>query len=121
MGSIKDLFSFSQERVQLTDVCNGDEIVKSGLFEHEDVVKKLAEFLPEGPVTAENMKDNVRSPQFQQAVALFNAALRSGDLAGIMASFGLDPSSVGPNGTIEDFLLAIQKQAKQPPTEDEKK
>lgn len=58
------------------------------------------------------MKDNLRSPQFQQAVSLFNAALRSGDLAGIVASFGLDASSIGPNGTIEDFLLAIQKQAK---------
>jgi hypothetical protein len=87
-------------------------LVSSGLFDNDEVVKKLAEFLPEGtPVTAENMKENVNSPQFKQAISMFNEALRSGELATIMSSFGLEARDIGPNATIEDFLKAIQKQA----------
>jgi len=97
---------------QLNDIINPDDVVASGLFEHPDVVQKLAEFLPQGPVTAQNMKEHVRSAQFQQAVTLFNQALRSGEMATIMTNFGIDASTIGPNATIEDFLLAVQKQVK---------
>jgi len=97
----------------LSDIVDADNLINSGLFDNPAVVAKLAEFLPEGPVTAENLKENIRSPQFQQAVSLFNQALRSGQMASIMMSFGLDASSIGPNATIEDFLLAIQKKAKE--------
>jgi len=97
----------------LGDVLDADNLISSGLFDNPAVVTKLAEFLPEGPVTAENLKDNVHSPQFQQAVSMFNQALRSGQMASIMSSFGLDSSAIGPNSTIEDFLLAIQKKAKE--------
>jgi len=105
----------------LNEVVDVDEIISKGLFENEEVVKQLAEFLPEGsPVTAENMKEHVRSPQLQQAIGMFNAALRSGELESVMASFGLNTSSIGPNSTIEDFLLAIQKQAKDEKNEEKK-
>jgi len=97
----------------LKDIINVDEILASGLFDRPEVVAKLAEYLPEGQVTAENLRENIRSPQFQQAVSMFNQALRTGQLAGIMSSFGLDASSVGPHATIEDFLRAIQKKAKE--------
>jgi hypothetical protein len=97
----------------LKDIINVDEILASGLFDRPEVVSKLAEFLPEGQVTAENLRENIRSPQFQQAVSMFNQALRTGQLAGIMSSFGLDASSVGQHATIEDFLRAIQKKAKE--------
>jgi len=97
---------------QLNDIINPDDVVASGLFDHPDVVQKLAEFLPEGPVNAQNIKDHVRSPQFQQAVSLFNSALRSGEMVTIMTNFGIDASSIGPNPTIEDFLVAVQKQVR---------
>jgi len=97
----------------LKDIINVDEILASGLFERPEVVDKLAEYLPEGQINAQNLRENIRSPQFQQAVSMFNQALRTGQLAGIMSSFGLDPSSIGPNSTIEDFLRAIQKKAKE--------
>jgi len=51
---------------------------------------------------------------------MFNQALRTGQLAGIMSSFGLDPSSIGPNSTIEDFLRAIQKKAKEEQAKEDK-
>jgi len=104
---------------QLQDIVNPEEIVNSGLFENEALVTQLAEFLPPGHVTRENMHENIRSAQFQQAVSLFNQALRSGEMATIMTSFGLDATQLGPNPTIEDFLLAVQKQAKK--EQDEKK
>jgi 26S proteasome regulatory subunit N13 len=98
---------------QLTDVVNVEEIIKSGILDNEEIVKKLAEYLPEGgPVTFENLKENLNSPQFKEAVRLFNQALKSGELATIAMSFGLDASAMGPNSTIEDFLQAIQKQQK---------
>jgi len=97
----------------LKDIINIDEILASGLFERPEVVTKLAEYLPEGQVNAQNLRENIRSPQFQQAVSMFNQALRTGQLGGIMSSFGLDPSSVGPHSTIEDFLRAIQKKAQE--------
>eukprot|EP01127_Copromyxa_protea_P004662 TRINITY_DN14493_c0_g1_i1.p1 TRINITY_DN14493_c0_g1~~TRINITY_DN14493_c0_g1_i1.p1 ORF type:complete len:358 (+),score=108.33 TRINITY_DN14493_c0_g1_i1:36-1076(+) len=101
-----------QNTPSLNDVVDVEHIVASGLFNNEEVVKKLAEYLPEGtPVTAENMKDNVNSPQFKQAISMFNEALRTGELATIMASFGLEAKDIGPNATIEDFLKAIQNQA----------
>jgi len=104
----------------LKDIINVDEILNSGLFDSPEIVAKLAEFLPEGPVSAENLKENIRSPQFSQAVSMFNQALRSGQMSAIISSFGLDPSSVGPNATIEDFLRVIQKKAKEDAKEAEK-
>lgn len=110
--------NFAKEKVEptLSDVVNTEEILKSGILENQEIVKKLVEFLPEGQITAENLKDNINSPQFKEAVRNFNQALRSGELSAIAISFGLDASQIGPNSSIEDFLLAIQKQAK-----DEKK
>uniref|UniRef100_A0A6B2L7N2 Uncharacterized protein n=1 Tax=Arcella intermedia TaxID=1963864 RepID=A0A6B2L7N2_9EUKA len=114
---MNDMVPAAQKGPSLKDVVNVDEIIASGLFDNPQVVAKLVEFLPEGQVTAANLKENLRSPQFGQAVAMFNQALRTGQLKGIMASFGLDTSSIGPNATIEDFLKAIQTKAK----EDQKK
>jgi len=98
--------------VSLVDVINIEEIIKSGLLDHEEIVKKLVEFLPEGNITAENLKDNLHSPQLKSAIRLFNQALQGGELSAISLSFGLDISAMGPNSTIEDFLLAIQNQVK---------
>jgi hypothetical protein len=106
--------NFAKDKVEptLMDVVNVEEILKSGLLENDDIVKKLVEFLPEGHVNAENLKDNLNSSQFKEAVRNFNQALRSGELSTIVQSFGLDASNIGPNSTIEDFLLALQKDAK---------
>jgi len=106
--------NFAKEKAepQLMDIVNVDEIIKSGLLDNEEIVKKLVEYLPEGSnITKENIKDNLNSNQFKEAVRNFHIALKSGELATIAMSFGLDASSIGPNSTIEDFLLAIQKKA----------
>jgi len=98
----------------LTDIVNVEEIIKSGIFNNSEVVAKLAEYLPEGgPITTDTLQNHVMSPQFKQAISMFNQALRTGQLVGIMSSFGLDTSSVGQTATVEDFLRAIQKKAKE--------
>jgi hypothetical protein len=102
----------------LSDVVDPDAIVSSGLFDQPKVVEALSSFLPEGQVTAGNLREHVRSAQFRQAVQMFNAALRSGQLNAMLASFGLSPAPGASNvSTIEQFLAAVQHQAK----EDEKK
>eukprot|EP01126_Amoeba_proteus_P006265 TRINITY_DN12189_c0_g1_i13.p1 TRINITY_DN12189_c0_g1~~TRINITY_DN12189_c0_g1_i13.p1 ORF type:complete len:263 (-),score=68.93 TRINITY_DN12189_c0_g1_i13:63-851(-) len=96
----------------LQDVVDVEHIINSGLLDDPEVVKKLVQFLPEGTeITSENLKDNLNSPQFKQAIASFNEALRSGETLSVMMLFGLDTSAVGPNPTLEHFLLAIQRQA----------
>eukprot|EP01126_Amoeba_proteus_P006263 TRINITY_DN12189_c0_g1_i1.p1 TRINITY_DN12189_c0_g1~~TRINITY_DN12189_c0_g1_i1.p1 ORF type:complete len:259 (-),score=67.10 TRINITY_DN12189_c0_g1_i1:72-848(-) len=96
----------------LQDVVDVEHIINSGLLDDPEVVKKLVEFLPEGTeITAQNLKDNVNSPQFKQAIASFNEALRSGEMQSVMMLFGLDTASVGPNPTLEHFLMAVQRQA----------
>jgi len=106
--------NFAKDKVEptLMDVVNVEEMLKSGLLDNEEIVKKLVEFLPEGQVNAENLRDNLNSSQFKEAVRNFNQALRSGELSTIVQSFGLDASNIGPNSSIEDFLHAIQKDAK---------
>jgi len=107
--------SAEQVAPSLGDVIDPDKIIASGLFDQPAVLQELGKYLPgDGNVTVANLKEHVRSPQFQQAVEMFNAALRSGQLNTILQSFGLPPStSTSGLSTIEDFLAAIQKQAKE--------
>jgi len=73
-----------------------------GLCSHVFCFQSLSTFLPSGPVTAENLREHVRSAQFRQAVQMFNAALRSGQLNAMLASFGLSSAGANPNvSTIE--------------------
>lgn len=44
---------------------------------------------PHAPSTAEPMETVVTSPQFQQAIGTFSAALQSGQLGPLMGQFGL--------------------------------
>lgn len=81
------------------DVVNVEEILKSGILDNEEIVKKLVEFLPEGHVNAQNLRDNLNSSQFKEAVRNFNQALRSGELSTI----GIFPFSAFDFWTIARF------------------
>lgn len=68
-------------------------------MKHDDIVTELIEYLPSNtPKNVYALCEHIRSPQFQQAVATFDAALSSGQLSGLMQSIGLDPSVGGPFG-----------------------
>jgi len=99
----------------LVDVMDPNELGLLGIFQNEDVLKALKEYLPEGnDSTSETFEANVRSPPFQQALKIFSYALRhSSDMGGILFSLDLDPNLAGPNTTIEEFLRALQEAVNQ--------
>jgi len=94
----------------LVDVMDPNELGLLGIFQNEEVLNALKEYLPEGnDSTSETFEANVRSAPFQQALKIFSYALRhSSDMAGLLFSLGLDPNLAGPNTTIEEFLRALQ-------------
>jgi len=93
----------------LSDILNIEEVIKSGLLDNDKVLEKLAEYLPEGEsVNMENLRENLNSNQFKEAIRTFNAALQGGELKNIASSFGLDASTLGANAKVEDFLIAVQ-------------
>jgi len=102
----------AEKSVSLGDVVDVDRIIASGLFDHPEIVAELSKYLPEGPVSAANLKEHIRSPQFRQAVNMFNSALKAGQLEQILQSFGLPASPGTTLSSIEEFLAAVQQQAK---------
>jgi len=98
----------------LNDILSADAMVELGVFSDQEIINETAEFLPEqGATTTSTFETNVRSPQFQQAVQMFTYALRSGDLAGELLSMGIDPGVIGPNSTLEEFIVALQNATQQ--------
>jgi len=61
--------------------------------------------------TREQFTATVSSPQFQQALSIFSAALESGQLGPLISQFGLPESCVAAasNGDMEAFVRALQE------------
>lgn len=62
----------------------------------QDFVRQLAEYLPEENCDVQSICENIRSPQFQQMTQVFHNALATGQLEGVMPSFGLNPIVANP-------------------------
>lgn len=63
----------------------------------QDFVRQLAEYLPEGTIQdVRSLCQHIRSPQFRQTIQIFNNALVTGQLEGLMPSFGLNPIVANP-------------------------
>jgi len=93
----------------IVDVLDCDELAKSGVFNDQEIIDKVKEYLPEENNTSPvSFRDNVQSAQFKQALEVFQHALRSGELAGVLLSLGMDPSVAGPNTSTEEFFIAFQ-------------
>ncbi len=78
-------------------VLNSD-LVAAAVQRHGDhFVQQLSEHLPEGnALNVQRLCEHVRSPQFQQMTQVFNNALVTGQLEGLMPSFGLNPIVANP-------------------------
>jgi hypothetical protein len=60
-------------------------------------IRQLAEHLPDGSAQdIRSLCDHIRSPQFQQMTQVFHNALVTGQLEGVMPSFGLNPIVASP-------------------------
>lgn len=81
------------------------------LLNDPEICASLFPFLPEeSERSAEEVKQVVKSPQFQQALQSLSAALHTGQLGPLLSQLGLDPSA---GNSVESFLIAIGKQAEQ--------
>lgn len=99
---------------------NPDEIIP--LLDNPAIQAQLLPLLPEGGRTPEQLRALLRSPQLQQAVETFDAALQSGQLGELLRQFGV--GSGGPSSQfffsssvnlfsfpgLEGFLRALQNQ-----------
>lgn len=111
----------------LTELATTEAIEESGIMNNPDVLARLMELLPEGQRTEEMLRDNLRSPQVQQALHNLTMALAGesgGDGEGvsmesyhsIIANFQMDAqdgamalASGNPIQAFLDCLLASVK------------
>lgn len=87
------------------------------------VVDELRRHLPEGQQNSHHLEENIRSPQFRQALDSLSEALHSDSYNSVLANLGLNPASGGDQLAQGDnmgaFLSAVQSAF--PPTGSESK
>jgi hypothetical protein len=111
-GAVAD----SRPGADLADILSPEQLAP--LLDNEEFVKVLLPHLPEGEQTIAGLRSNVSSPQYAQALQVLNGALQSGDLAGSMGQFGVDPATVASGGG-GVLGLANAIAAQNPPTEED--
>lgn len=92
------------------------EAVLQPLLSNRELMARVEALLPSAtesssrPDVSEQLRATVKSPQFQQALSLFSAALQSGQLGPLMQQFGMDPQvvSAATSGDMEAFVKALQ-------------
>ena len=83
--------SAAPRQVNLQDVLTTENITNSGILNDPTVRQELVQHLPEGQRSDEFIEENIRSPQFQQALGALNDVLQSDGGSGVLASLGLNP------------------------------
>eukprot|EP01122_Echinamoeba_exundans_P010319 TRINITY_DN3836_c0_g1_i1.p1 TRINITY_DN3836_c0_g1~~TRINITY_DN3836_c0_g1_i1.p1 ORF type:complete len:337 (-),score=137.73 TRINITY_DN3836_c0_g1_i1:88-1098(-) len=109
-GMMPGLQQQREEQAGLTDVLATDQLLQTGILSDPAVRAELEQHLPSIDQGGD-LATTLRSPQFRQAVESFNAALASGALPELLASFGLPPSSEASASNLEAFLKAVQQKA----------
>lgn len=81
------------------------------LFDSPDTCAELYPYLPENcPKTPYELKDVVRSPQFQHGVRSLSQAIQSGQLAPLLMELGVEAN--GPVFSVQQFLDAVEENAR---------
>ncbi|ERE70665.1 proteasomal ubiquitin receptor ADRM1-like protein [Cricetulus griseus] len=112
------------QQVDLASVLTPE--IMAPILANADVQERLLPYLPSGeslPQTADEIQNTLTSPQFQQALGMFSAALASGQLGPLMCQFGLPAEAVeaANKGDVEAFAKAMQNNAKPEPKEGDAK
>uniref|UniRef100_A0A8C6QCH1 Proteasomal ubiquitin receptor ADRM1 n=1 Tax=Nannospalax galili TaxID=1026970 RepID=A0A8C6QCH1_NANGA len=112
------------QQVDLASVLTPE--IMAPILANADVQERLLPYLPSGeslPQTADEIQNTLTSPQFQQALGMFSAALASGQLGPLMCQFGLPAEAVeaANKGDVEAFAKAMQNNAKSEPKEGDSK
>ncbi|XP_029282020.1 proteasomal ubiquitin receptor ADRM1 isoform X2 [Cottoperca gobio] len=97
--------------VDLASVCTPE--MMAPILTNAEVQQRLLPFLPSGeslPQSADEIKNTINSPQFQQSMSMFSSALASGQLGPLMSQFGLPADAVDAanKGDVEAFAKAMQ-------------
>jgi hypothetical protein len=101
--------SFSSE-LHLSSILSADVVQR--LVLDTSCRQRLLCHLPENaPQTFEELQALVQSPQFHQALQIFNAILHSEHSDSILTQFGFDPVDSGGQQGVEGFLRALQRHA----------
>ncbi|KAM4692076.1 proteasomal ubiquitin receptor ADRM1 [Rhinophrynus dorsalis] len=100
--------------------------IMAPILANAEVQERLMPYLPSGeslPQTADEIQNTLTSPQFQQALSMFSAALASGQLGPLMSQFGLPAEAVDAanKGDIEAFAKAMQGTSSQKERESKEK
>ncbi|CAO3631372.1 unnamed protein product [Cunninghamella echinulata] len=97
-----------QSSLHLGEILNNKTL--TNLLDDTTICENLYQFLPEGSEQSPyEVRQVIKSPQFQQSLRSLSTALQSGQLGPLISQFGLDPSA--GNG-VEAFLKAIEDQAR---------
>eukprot|EP00027_Filamoeba_sp_ATCC50430_P009066 CAMPEP_0168559748 /NCGR_PEP_ID=MMETSP0413-20121227/10692_1 /TAXON_ID=136452 /ORGANISM="Filamoeba nolandi, Strain NC-AS-23-1" /LENGTH=336 /DNA_ID=CAMNT_0008591003 /DNA_START=34 /DNA_END=1041 /DNA_ORIENTATION=- len=88
------------------------------VLENPDVQAQLLPLLPEGRRTPEELRLLFTSPQVQQSLETFNAAVQSGEITDLLGQFGIQ-TSPGPMSVVQ-FLQALQNQTQSQKPSDKK-
>ncbi|XP_068117957.1 proteasomal ubiquitin receptor ADRM1 [Hyperolius riggenbachi] len=104
------------QQVDLASVLTPE--IMAPILANSEVQERLMPYLPSGeslPQTAEEIQNTLTSPQFQQALSMFSAALASCQLGPLMSQFGLPAEAVDAanKGDIEAFAKAMQNTSSQ--------
>ncbi|KAJ9096865.1 hypothetical protein QFC20_006333 [Naganishia adeliensis] len=103
-----------QEDAHLSDILTASTITPL-LRANPSLINRLIPHLPSdiplsSPPTAEEIHELVSTPQWTEAVAAFDAALRTGGLAGVMGGLGLSERA---GRGVGEFLEEVGKKAKE--------
>ncbi|XP_060083008.1 proteasomal ubiquitin receptor ADRM1-B-like [Ylistrum balloti] len=112
LSSMKVPGSDSKQDIDLVQALNPEMMIP--ILANKDVQERLIKFLPEGeslPKTEAELRNTISSPQFQQALSSFSAALQSGQLGPLMSQFelGVDVATAAAQGDLEAFVKAMQE------------
>ena len=84
----------------------------------KDFLPQVDQDAPEG--VSEQLQSTARTPQFNQSLSMFSAALASGQMGPLMTQFGMsnDVAAAAATGNIEEFVKALEKSQKKPESTD---
>jgi len=102
----------SQTPIDIAEAMKAEDIIP--MLANEQIREKLSAHLPADssiPKTEAELKETLRSPQFQQACDAFSHALSSGQLGAALAQFGVNQAAVDAanKGDVRAFAAAMEK------------
>lgn len=103
--------------VTLQDILSHESVMSSGILSDPQVRQSLIQHLPPTQQRDDYLDDNLRSPQFRQAVGALDQALHSTPFNAVASNLGIDPTpgidSLARNNVVEALVTCLQAEANQ--------